>query len=264
MDALAPRPAPWEFERHRRGSIRWYPFDALLFNGLGSAGSVRALASPIASLFTGASTATPQNRGIEQIERKQATNFSDIWTGIDGLNYWSRPHRMTCFMGFGISIITPIGGRLYGGIFLGGWNQQNSLPPVPTGPGPARPVVLLRYARNGLIEATPDERYELVTAKGDGSEAVITRLTGISGPISDLNANPRTQRLEIMYMPGEYVSAAIDGVVGATNTTGLPDTAIVPTVTQVLAGHGVWLEASNAGDAARMDFHSLMIETYRP
>ena len=256
--------APWEFERDRRGSIRWYPFDALLPNGLSSAGSIRTLGTPISSLFTGASTATPQNRGIEQIERRQGASFSDIWTGMDGFNYWGRAHRMTCFMGFGLSAITPIGGRLYGGIFLQGWNLTNSLPPLPTGPGPNRPVVMLRYARNGLIEASPDERYELITATGDGSEAVVTRLVGISGPRSDLSANPATQRLEIFYKPGEYVEAAIDGIVGAVNITGLPDTTIVPGSTlQAMAGHGVWLEASNAGDAGRMDFHSLMIESYR-
>jgi len=255
-------PPSWEFERHRRGSIRWYPFDTLMFNGLSSAGSTRSLASPIVSLYSGASTATPQSRGCESVERKQGAATSDIWTGLDGGNYWSRAHHITCFCGAGTSSITPIGGRFYYGIFLELWNLTNGLPPLPA--TPIRPVVLLRYARNGLLEASPDERFELVTAVGDGVTAsLVTRLTGVPGPISDLSASARTQRFEIFYEPGQYVEAYIDGILGARVTSPIPDPTNVPVSTQNLAGIGTWLEASNSGNEARADFHSFMLEGYR-
>ena len=126
---------PWETERHKRGSIRWYPFDTALNNGLSSAGSSTALGLPGLNLDTGPSTATPQNRGREGVERKQGANTADLWTGIDGLNYFGRVHHITCFVGMGLSLITPIGGRIYAGIFLMAPNGLGAtFPPLAAAP----------------------------------------------------------------------------------------------------------------------------------
>lgn len=254
----------WDADLAKRGSFRNYSFDnALLPQGTVTAGATRSVNSPTHGLYTGAAGVTPANLRCETVEVKQGNNFSDIWTGIDGLNYWGRRHRMVCYMGMGLSQVIPIGGRIYAGIFLQAPNGLGqTCPPVPANPN--KPMCILWYARNGFSEATPDERWELITAKGDGSAVNINRLTGVDGPRSDISAGgQRTQRLEILYEPGIAVYALIDGKLGATNTTGIPDTTTVPAATQNMAGVAVYGEQVNAGDYCRANFHGLILESWR-
>lgn len=253
----------WDVERHKRGEQRYYPFDVLPNTGLGSSGSTSVVACPNLSINTGVSTATPQNRGRDLVERKGgAASTVDSWAGSDNLNYWGRKQRMYSWMGIGGSTITPVGGRLYCGIFLQSPFSTGGIGPFPL--NPMNPLVMLRYVRNGTLDVSIDERFELCTAVGDGSATVITRLTGVPGPRSDYTGTPWAQRLELLYKPNVGVYAYVDGILGAINTTGLPDVTRIPVAAAFMAGWGVYLEASNLGDSGQASFYSSMIETYRP
>src|SRR4029079_1954966 len=109
-----------------------------------------------------------------------AGGTAEAWTGSDLLNYYGRRARMYAWMGIGTSVITPIGGRFYCGIFLSQSPFAGAVVAFPANPN--NPLVMLRYVRNGILEASADERFELITATGDGSAAVITRLAGVPGP----------------------------------------------------------------------------------
>ena len=245
---------PWEFERHRRGSIRWYPFDALLNNGLASAGSTAVVTAPSLELFSGLLAALGSSKGREAVEKD---NFN-IWMSNDALDYWSRPHKLTVFTNIGLANASVLGAFTYTALFM----QPPGLPPWST--TPAFPYVILRYARNSILDpGGEDERFELIVAPGDGITAqTITRLTGVDPPRSPISpGGSRAQRWEIFYMPDQYVSAAINGVTGATVTTNLPISATVPGIN--LAGIGVYLEAGQVNTSARSSWHSMMLETYR-
>jgi len=248
---------PWELERHRRGTIRWYQFDTLLPAGLASAGSVRTLVVPTVNLSTGAATATPQNRGVEQTERALTGALAaNIWQNPDGLNYWGREHHLTCWCGVAPSILTT--GHLYVAVFL----QQpgaNGLPPMPA--NPTKPQCVLRYARDA--GGVPNERFELITAVGDATPFKLSVLANVPGPVSDLTAPDGMQRFEIIYKPGVYVKALIDGKLGAVHTDHLPKVTTIPANLQFMAGTGTYLEAATTGDNAVGFFAGLMIETYR-
>lgn len=248
---------PWETERHRRGMLRWYPFGSAMVNGLSSAGSTVQIIQPGIQLFTGALAASPSSKGKEQAERVSNTFNTNPFSGIDGLGYWGRPMRITAFMGVGSGQVVPIGGRIYAGIFL----QAPGVPPWST--TPAIPYAILRYARNALLDAAPDERFELVTAKGDGTAQTVTRLTNVLGPKSDASVGGcKFQRLELIYVPNGQVIAVVDGVVGASESVTIPLAATNPT-NNTLGGVGVWIENGNAGDAARAEFAATMMEHYR-
>lgn len=253
---------PWEFERHRRGAIRWYPFDSLLNIGANSAGSTATLIAPGVRLATGALSATPQNKSREMCEKLAATT---LWTGIDTLDYWSRSHHLQCFVTIDAGNITPIGGfaMTYIGLMMPGlpvgtpnWNAN-----------PGQPFAILRYQREGVNAASPNEHFDLVTAYGDGVQAVVvTPLAGVQGPRSNITAgNARTQRWEIVYEPGAYVAALIDGVEGArvTTTLSIPNPAAIPGGASNLAGCGVAIYQGNIGDQQFSTFHSMMGEGYR-
>jgi hypothetical protein len=247
---------PWEFERQRRGLIRWYPFDALLQNGTASALSTATLFAPTASLFTGALSATPQNKAREMGERANA--FQNPFTGSEFTpnSYWAHYHRASVFMAVHTSTVTPLGGKIYGGLCL----RQVGLiwsatPPIP--------VCAIRYARDSVSDPSLNERWELVTATGGGAAALVTQLTGVDGPHTPASPGGQlTQRLELEYAPGEYVKAFVDGIEGAMHTTNLPDVAS-NVVSQGLATVGVWIFQGQVNDSARMEFTSLMLESYR-
>lgn len=200
------------------------------------------------------------------VEKLGAGAGTPIWTGIDGLDYWGRAHHIQAFVTIETSNITPIGGFIYVSIQLLSPGNPNAN--AEWQPNPSIPFCMLRYKREGVNAVSPDEHFDLVTAFGDGVQpVVVTRLVGVPGPSSAITAGgPRTQRWEIFYQPGQYVSASIDGVEGArvTVANNMPNPAIIPGGASNLAGCGVYLYQGNTGDGVFATFHSMMIETYRP
>lgn len=210
-------------------------------------------------LYTGALTVNGSSHGREHAEKISNTFNTDLWSGIDGLNYWGRPHRLTVFMSVGVGNVTPLGGHSYAGIFM----QPPGLPPW--NPNPNFPYAILRYAADSLSDPSLNERWELITAKGDGSAQVIHQLSGVAGPKSAQSVGgAKTQRLEIVYSPGNYVAALIDGKEGARESVTIPIPGTVPGANVSLAGVGVYVDTGNINDAARAEFSSLMLEGYRP
>jgi hypothetical protein len=243
-------PAPWEFERHRRGVIRWHPFDSVLNIGLNSTGSSATLLSPTLQLFSGGVIALNANKGREAVEKESV----DQWVNADQVTrYFGLLHHLTVFMNLnGIAIGATVG-KAYAGVFL----VAMGVAAFPATPGV--PVcALLASMDQGFTH-----RWELLTAPGDGVTGITsTVLTGVAGPFSNQNSNPiPSQRLELVYKPGEYVSAAVDGLVGATVTgASLPLTAYNYGVGQNLAGVGVY-SGPDINDSTRAQFASFMIET---
>jgi hypothetical protein len=210
-------------------------------------------------LFTGLVSVSPGSKGREMME-KQITGYQ-MHSGYDGLDFWSRPHRLTCFFTLG-TITATISGS-------GGWIVMY-MTPTPLGlppwvDPPNFPLCLIRYAVDNPIDGQ-DERFELVTAPGDGvTPMLVTRLVGTDPPRSPISpGGQRTQRYELVYMPDQYVSALISGKEGARHTTSLPLSGTVPGFGANFCGLGVYLHDGNINNSARAAFHSFMVETYRP
>lgn len=249
--------APWEFERHRRGTIRWYPFDNALGIGLNSAGSSATVVVPMVTLASGALSATPQSKGREMVERNSGTN--DLWEGYDLLNYWGRPHRLSIYMGIGSGQASPSGSTTLYALFM----KNPGNPPWNLN-GANAVVALYADIGNGTDGFNP--RWFLWTSQGGFAGGHTTQLTGVNPPwhpATGLGA-AKTTRMEIVYDPGQKVTALIDGVVGAETTTDLPNTANPPAIGTTLAGCGAYINQGAINDQSRADFSSLMIETYRP
>ena len=132
---------------------------------------------------------------------------------------------------------------------------------MPFPAAPTFPYALLRFRKNG--SGAPDPHWDLLTAVGDGvSATVTTRLTNVAVPVDDGTAN---YRLELVYKPGEYVTALIDGIVGATVTgASLPNpTYALAAGNEFIAGVGSYVVAGAVGDRAQSSWHSIMLEHYR-
>lgn len=248
----------WESERHRRGSIRWYPLHiALNATGLASVGSAAVGNPPMLELKSGLATASPQSRGREMLE-KQIVGYQ-MHSGYDGLDFWSRPHRLQVMVTLGVMGLNASGAKSYTALYM-------TPPGVPTwADPPIVPLCLLRYAKNAAIDGE-DERFELITAPGDGVTVMkVTRLVGTDPPRSPVSpGGQRTERYELVYKPGEYVAALINGVEGARHVTSLPDTTVIPGAGANLCGVGVYVQDGVVNDQTNSAFHSMMLETYRP
>jgi hypothetical protein len=182
----------------------------------------------------------------------------DIWTGIDTLNYYGRKTYLSCYMGIGTCTLQLDNAVIYAGIFM----EAPGIGPWSTTPG--QPYVMLLYKRLNIGASTYTETWELWTAPGAAGATLVSTLTGVAGPKTSISpGGQQTQRLEIIYDPGVSVSAYIDGILGVQHTTNLPTTTLIPSA-QVLAGVGCWVENGQIADGARADFHSLIVETYRP
>jgi len=262
-------PAPWETERHRRGTIRWYDFQGAIQSGLLSAGSAATYGNPAVVLATAGATATPQNRAREAVEKQGLGLGTPIWTGFDANVYWGRPMRIQCFCVHVSGQSTPAGSRLRYGIFLGGIGiGAPPAAPLPVFPDPPlQPIAQLYYERTGVLDAPSQvETWKLRTGVGDGvTLALVSTLAGVQGPATSITpGGVHCQRLELVYVPGQYVAALIDGVEGARHTTVLPNPAFSPAASQPTAGVGVYIDQGQLNDACTAGFTGLMLENYRP
>lgn len=245
---------------HGLGSFRLYPFSSILNTALVSGGSTVTLITPSLELYTGLTTAVGDNRGREACEKVPYPLF----LGYDGLDYWSRPHHLTVFLTIGVGNVINAGSYLYSVLYM----HPPGVPPWTTTPV-NNPYCMLRYVRNGVLDPSgEDERYELITARGDGTAQLVTRLVGVDPPRSPVSpGGQRTERLEIIYKPGEYVAALINGVEGARHisTDPLPIPTTTPPLNDTLSGIGVYLEnASQLNQSFKSAFHDLILETPRP
>jgi hypothetical protein len=243
----------WEWERHRRGLIRWYPFDALLPAGTATAGSSTTLQTPWSRLVSGVSVGGPAfgcvTRREQQLQR---------WQNYDVELYWAAAHYLQCFMAIeNFSVPGASGGKAYAGIYLHdpGNVVASGMPLAST----AFPQVALFAWRDSA-----DARgWELHTCVGDGVTAVtVTPLVGVNDPtfLGDPGSQPRLRRLEIHYIPGTVAVAIIDGVEGARTSVNLPDVNKTSLAGEGGAGIGVW-SGGDAGNLAIASFMSFMAET---
>ena len=271
--ALRSSPATWEAERHKRGSIRWYPFDAIIQTAAASGGSAQSLGAPILAITTAGATATPQNRGREACEKMGlGGGIGGIWSGYDVSNagnpvYWGRIHRMQCHAVWNGGAITPAGAFQRYGIYLRAPGVQ--LAPAPVWQDPCLfPFAVLYFEKDGVLGGGA-LRWRLATSVGDGVTATsFTTLVGVNAPTTTASAGGlKANRLELIHKPGEYVSALIDSVEGARHVQGtdaIPDPTFSDALTAGMAGVGVWLEGAQINDNMAAAFQNLMIETYRP
>lgn len=222
----------------RRRFLRTYPFDALLPNGVVSAGGTSVVTAPVVALDTGASTGTARMR--EMVENAQ-TSLA-FRRGSETL--WGVPWRVSavCI----VNGVLSADGTGYVGIELGSYGVAA----IPTGVH-AQNVLQLVWHDNGGGLTT----IQLRVQRGDSATA-----TTVLDVVTGSNPLARANRFELEYMPFEYVIAFVNGLeVGrVTNPSLLP----VPTNNQV-RGFGCLVSCGpTIADQSAAYFHTGSAETY--
>lgn len=255
----------YDSQHRRRRHYRHYPFDALLPNGTTVGGSSSAVVAPMHEVNTGLATATPQARCREACEQ---FNFTGWPKDTFGGSFWEHSQYVSCYVQLGIGNASLINTQLAAGIYLAAPGLPN-VGGTGTGfwfdPPPANfPMCALMYFRDSVL-AGANERFVLVTAIGDGvTGQKHTVLTGVDPPRSPISpGTPCGQRYELIYKPGEYVAARIDGVEGARHTDTLPNPATTLNIAGDGVGIGVYANNCQINDTFRASFYTLMAEMYR-
>jgi hypothetical protein len=177
--------------------------------------------------------------------------------GADGTTWGGRIHHLTAFVQPDTTVVGSGNAAL--GIFL--------LNPGALYAASARLWDTVAYTtpRATLVwELYPDEsrKFALYTAPGDGvTIGVRTELTGINPPSGVIA--PYTHRLELIYNPGQYIAALVDGVEGARVSTGLPSTTYHPLGSVGLSGIGAY-SGFDSSSQAMGQFGGIMFETSFP
>ena len=211
-------PAPWETEFSRR-NVTLYPFDSLLGFGLLSTGASRSVAAPKCILSTGVGS----NKIAETVEDVNVSYATD-----DGKDMWQYPMNVSVIAGLTLPT-NPVSSESGGGLEIGSLN-------VATDPAsPAYGIIRLFY--DGLNNC-----WKIRTAKGDGTPYTDTMLNMVDVP----TGSGVGLRIRLIYVPGQYVTGIVNGVIGGTVT----NPALFPDANSPLfnrRGVGVFVRTSNNG-----------------
>ena len=224
---------PFEFEFKRR-NLRQYSFEAIPSGGILTAGANRALNVPMLTLDTAAIV------GPERIAESCEVILAPIYKGT-ATSLWGAPWIVSAHMVIQLSA-NPVGLNSVCGIELGSSGTTFSTTGVPA-------TGLIRLYAN-----LSDNTWNLQGFNGLGG-TVGVNWTGANPPFE-----ASAYRLTIFYVPGQYVRAAINGIVESTITAagGVPGTTTTQNGT---ATAGVFVNSFTVADQTKCQFHNLAVET---